>query len=560
MSTDVGLEERGVCLEAVLTSGVPAGDDLDEFISTIDHELSENQRKLEQCMKEILDYETELSCGTSRRCSVSAVDALKQICDCQLLDKYTCYDVNTGALQQILIHLLKTLEAVADSEDVILKVLTDLVSGQGLCLPECNPAAQAAMSSVQQLFNTTIDTGEQAVEATWKQLCVLLQRRFLERLKQISAGPGTALERRQLVTSLCILLPRTVAASQYCSTRQQQLDSCIGQCLCASGDPRQHVKASVEGFKAAVNRILTMMSDDVELFMTGCLTENLEEAFQLLASIYFDCLEDEIGLLVDKIANELVCPRPADTKSDEVMVAKSPSDGRLFGHCTGVGYSRHTQSHNGAFPTVTGNKIHPRAVAWDLTDLHGINSEMFDIIVDLVDSLLTFDCRIDVWRSLMSSNWRRVIDDEKPRQCLKSALKSESREDVVTEIQKEKPRKVMSGIRDECLHNAVHPVCMDDKQIHQKQCSMSSTSQHAPLLKGLCMKLMNFVDSILTHYFLYQEYVGISWLVGEEFCGLKWGKFLAAYQSSQVQVSVTFSLFILYLKPTISSLRVLYVV
>jgi len=196
---------------------------------------------------------------------------------------------------------LKTLECVPDSEDTVLKVLLDLAAVEGVSLPECVPSALSPSSSALSL-HTTVDTGEQAVDSTWNQLCVLLRRRFLERLKQISGGSGTGCERRQTVASLCTLFPRTVVVSQYLSIRQVQLDSCIDRCLYQQGDQKQSFGASVEGFKAAVERIVAMMSDDFELLISRCLTDELDDAFQVLGDIYFDRVHDEVELLVDKMA------------------------------------------------------------------------------------------------------------------------------------------------------------------------------------------------------------------------------------------------------------------
>ena len=200
-----------------------------------------------------------------------------------------------------MIFQLKTLETVQDSEDDILKVVLDLAAVEGISLPECIPAAATASTSSVLSLHTAIDTGEHAVDTMWNQLCVLLRRRFLERLKQISDGPSTSFERRRIVASLCALFPRMVVASQYRSIRQLQLDSCIDQCLYSQGDRKQNFEVSVEGFKAAVDKILVMMSDDFELLMTRCLTEDLDEAFQMLGDTYFDRLQDEIELLVDKM-------------------------------------------------------------------------------------------------------------------------------------------------------------------------------------------------------------------------------------------------------------------
>jgi len=43
MAADVGLNTRGMCLDGILIHGVPTGDVLDEFISELDQQLSDNQ-------------------------------------------------------------------------------------------------------------------------------------------------------------------------------------------------------------------------------------------------------------------------------------------------------------------------------------------------------------------------------------------------------------------------------------------------------------------------------------------------------------------------------------
>lgn len=108
------------------------------------------------------------------------------------------------------------------------------------------------------------------------------------------------------------------------------------------------------------------------------------------------------------------------TKFDNATVTKSPSDYGLLGHRTGAGNSRRTQSHSGGNRPVV---KHPLSSAQDFTDLHGVDMQMFDVIVNLVDTLLTLDCRVDTWRSLMSSSWQRVINVsrvKKTRHDLKS--------------------------------------------------------------------------------------------------------------------------------------------
>ena len=111
------------------------------------------------------------------------------------------------------------------------------------------------------------------------------------------------------------------------------------------------------------------------------------------------------------------------TKYDEATVSKSPSDYGLLGRRTGAVNSRRTQSHSGGNAPVRSDKRHPVSSARDFTDLHGVDAQMFDVVVSLVDTLLTLDCRVDTWRSLMSSSWRRIIDvgrNKKQRQHLKS--------------------------------------------------------------------------------------------------------------------------------------------
>ena len=111
------------------------------------------------------------------------------------------------------------------------------------------------------------------------------------------------------------------------------------------------------------------------------------------------------------------------TKYDDTAVSKSPSDYGLLGRRTGAANSRRTQSHSGANAPVRSDKRHAVSLTRDFTDLHGVDAQMFDVVVSLVDTLLTLDCRVDNWRSLMSSSWRRVIDvgrGKKPQEHLKS--------------------------------------------------------------------------------------------------------------------------------------------
>ena len=495
MEADVGLQARGTWgLDALFMTGVPAGEVLGDLMSELDQRLSENQTQVEQCLAEITDYEHELCGGTSRQCS-NAVDALKQIFVCQLIEQHSCCDVNMDSVEQMLRQLLNTLETVPDSEDAVLKAVLHLASVEGLCLPECSQATEAVMPSVLSL-HTAVGTGEQAVAATWNQLRVLLRGRFLERLKQVSDASGTMSERCHLVTSLCALFPQTVIASQYRSIRHLQLDACIDQFICAQGHQKRNLRALAESFKAAVDRILVMMSDDFDLLVAGCLTDDLDEAFQFLVDVYFGRLQDEIGLLVDKLTTELPCsgangvPRPNQTaESDETTVTKSPSDCTIFSNGTGAGNSCRTQSHGGGNPPVIGSKIHPLTAVHGFTNLHSIDTSMFDTVVSLVDTLLTLDCHVDAWRSLVSSSWRQVVDtghNKKPRRHLKSALKS--RETLTPEVHvgTKQLHQFAFGAGCDCVHNSAYQlVCIGDGQNQLTQSYSPPGNECVPLLKGL---------------------------------------------------------------------------
>jgi len=119
-------------------------------------------------------------------------------------------------------------------------------------------------------------------------------------------------------------------------------------------------------------------------------------------------------------------PRPDKAgKSDETAMAKSPSDYGLLGRRTVAGNSRRTQSHSGANQPFVSDKRHHPSSACEFANIHGVDTRTFDVAVSLVDILLTLDSRVDTWRSLMSSSWRRVIDVgriKKQRQYLKSNI------------------------------------------------------------------------------------------------------------------------------------------
>jgi len=63
--------------------------------------------RLEQCLKEVVDYVHDLSSGMLQ-CSADAVDALKQISDCRLIEKHSCCDVSMDGVQQMLKQMVST--------------------------------------------------------------------------------------------------------------------------------------------------------------------------------------------------------------------------------------------------------------------------------------------------------------------------------------------------------------------------------------------------------------------------------------------------------------------
>jgi len=67
--------------------------------------------RLEQCLKEVVDYVDELSPGTVQH-SVDAADALRQLSECRLVDKHTCSDVSMDSIHQMLKQMVSTLSIV----------------------------------------------------------------------------------------------------------------------------------------------------------------------------------------------------------------------------------------------------------------------------------------------------------------------------------------------------------------------------------------------------------------------------------------------------------------
>jgi len=64
--------------------------------------------RLEQCLKEVVDYEQQLS-GGAYPCCENAADALRRIFDSQLMHTETCSDVNMDCLQHMLKQMVSTL-------------------------------------------------------------------------------------------------------------------------------------------------------------------------------------------------------------------------------------------------------------------------------------------------------------------------------------------------------------------------------------------------------------------------------------------------------------------
>jgi len=67
--------------------------------------------RLEQCLKEVVDYVYELSPGTLQH-SADAADALRQVSDCRLIEKHTCCDVSMDTVHQVLKQMVCTLSII----------------------------------------------------------------------------------------------------------------------------------------------------------------------------------------------------------------------------------------------------------------------------------------------------------------------------------------------------------------------------------------------------------------------------------------------------------------
>ena len=188
-------------------------------------------------------------------------------------------------------------------------------SMKGIALPVCQiadgPLILDPVSSPDGIF----DSQQLAVSSAWNQLCLHLRRRVFERIESMPIGSGNG-QVSQLLTGVQVIFPPSKIASQYRSLRLRQLDSYVEQHQLRSSSAIriQSFEALVPRFSEFMSKVLVMMSEDFELFISGTFEENdFEKSFDCLGEIYFDRLLEEIKAVVDKLQrffNLLAVPFP----------------------------------------------------------------------------------------------------------------------------------------------------------------------------------------------------------------------------------------------------------
>ena len=303
-------------------------------------------------------------------------------------------------------------------------VLSDLIrlhSFEGISLPVCLSSADLISQSTFSL-HTAVDQSELVTESLWNDICLRLRRYFVDKLTKLPVSleveplySCSAMRRLQYFQSLCSIFSKTDVIGKYRCIRTQQLQARFetNQRPCPTASDRvSKFRCCVEEFVLMRSTIVNMIKEDFELFrMLGNLDGN--EIFKCLMEIYFECLQDQAALVVEKLSNEQSGLVDSQKGSDDKKMPKSPSDFGFFGkHLKGGIRRQHSQSME---------NLVQRAMDQQFSDLRQLPESAFTSLLQFVDCLLkiekTFDAIYD------ASTWHitgRKITKGKRQKRLKS--------------------------------------------------------------------------------------------------------------------------------------------
>ncbi len=149
-------------------------------------------------------------------------------------------------------------------------------------------------------------------------------------------------KRLEYVQSLCALNPEEETWQRYRSLRGKQVNNCLKESS-VSGDNQSFLDVAT-GFKAASQKILIMISEDVELFSSRVFSHTTS-LFKALQEVYMDRLQEEIATIVDCLQDEIVQHKKSEKTSQQHKdIPKSTSEFVRLGGLKGNLRRQHSKS------------------------------------------------------------------------------------------------------------------------------------------------------------------------------------------------------------------------
>ncbi len=188
----------------------------------------------------------------------------------------------------------------------------------------------------------------QVVEKHWNDICQRFRKYLLERLMKLPSGQPShkinfnGSKRLEYVQSLCALNPEEETWQRYRSLRGKQVNNCLKESS-VSGDNQSFLDVAT-GFKAASQKILIMISEDVELFSSRVFSHTTS-LFKALQEVYMDRLQEEIATIVDCLQDEIVQHKKSEKTSQQHKdIPKSTSEFVRLGGLKGNLRRQHSKS------------------------------------------------------------------------------------------------------------------------------------------------------------------------------------------------------------------------
>ncbi|KAF6034546.1 KIAA0825 [Bugula neritina] len=270
----------------------------------IEDKIEINTQRIQECLDSIESLLQDLpSAGDTS--DLDLEERLRHVSNYHSIEKTACYDLDLEDLQSFLTNISNYITKNPGSEQSILSLLLSLCSHTGLTLPwkVCGQGGQRA--SVMSL-NVVNDEDEQMCDALWEEIRRALEDYVVACLYQLPTADDSLTirsNRSQYIDKLQLLTSTRQLCQQYRSLRVYCLNQLVNDQLSSEGSSATFPQI-VNAFDRISTNVITMIDGDFHLLISG-IFKKVSTTFEVISSIYFDKLTDELESVFDDLGNDL---------------------------------------------------------------------------------------------------------------------------------------------------------------------------------------------------------------------------------------------------------------